>query len=196
MADHTGGHGRSAVALIMANGRKVRCDRWDAQLDDAQVWRAYDVFRRSKWAEFKAWAEQELAGVKIPSRNSMYEWHADLSEKEAAHRVKQSREARDEIGALAETAALDAELVAAYKSMGAKAALLGNKGEAVALTKMALGLADLQVKAETVKLQREKFEAGERRLQAVREALSAPKAADGGLSAETLKKIEEAAGLL
>ena len=126
----------------------------------------------------------------------MYEWYDDLASKEAAHRVRQAGDARKEIGELAETAALDAELVAAYKSMGAKAALLGNKAEAVALTKMALGLADLQVKAECVKLQREKFEAGERRLQAVREALTAPKNADGGLSPETLKKIEEAAGLL
>lgn len=142
----------------MANGRKTRCDRWDAALTDEQVWRAFDVFARSKWAEFLAWAEKELAGVKIPSRNSMYEWHADMSEKESAHRVRQSRETREEIGKLAETSALDAELVAAYKSMGAKAALLGNKAEAVALTKMALGLAGQQVEAEKVKLQRDRFE--------------------------------------
>ena len=182
----------------MANGRKTRADRWDAKagLTDEQVWRAFDVFGRSKWAEFLAWAERELAGVRIPSRNSMYEWHADMAEKESAHRLRQSRETREEIGRLAETAALDAELVSAYKSMGAKAALLGNKAEALALTKMALGLAEAQVKAECVKLQREKFEASERRLQAVRDALAAPKSADGGLSPETLKKIEEAAGLL
>ena len=180
----------------MANGRKTRCDRWDAALDPEQVWRAYDVFRRSHWAEFLAWAGAELPGVKIPSRNSMYEWQRDLADKEAAHRVRQAVDARREIGGLAETAALDADLVAAYKSMGAKAALLGNKEEAVALTKMALDLAGTQLDAERVRLQRDKFEAAERRLQAVRDALAAPKAADGGLSPETLKKIEEAAGLL
>lgn len=150
----------------MANGRKVRCDRWDARLTEDQVWRAYDVFERSKWAEFLAWAEKELEGVKIPSRNSMYEWHADMAEKESAHRVRQSRETREEIGKLAETSALDAELVAAYKSMGAKAALLGNKAEAVALTKMALGLADRQVDA--AKLEREL--AAERRARAAEAA--------------------------
>lgn len=180
----------------MANGRKTRSDRWDAALTSDQVWRAFDVFGRSKWAEFLAWAEAELPGVRIPSRNSMYEWHADLAEKESAHKVRQSYEARDEIGRLAETAALDATLVSAYKSMGAKAALLGNKAEAVSMTKMALGLAAQQVEAEKVRLQREKFEAAERRLQAVRDALSAPKNADGGLSPETLKKIEDAARLL
>lgn len=153
----------------MANGRKVRCDRWDAGLTDDQVWRAFDVFARSKWAEFLAWAEKELGGVRIPSRNSMYEWHADMSEKESAHRVRQSRETREEIGKLAETSALDAELVAAYKSMGAKAALLGNKAEAVALTKMALGLADRQVDA--AKLEREL--AAERRARAAEAATEA-----------------------
>ena len=152
----------------MANGRKVRCDRWDAKarLTEDQVWRAYDVFGRSHWVEFLAWAGNELPGAKIPSRNSMYEWYDDLSAKEAAHRVKQAGDARKEIGELAETAALDDELVAAYKSMGAKAALLGNKSEAVALTKMALGLADRQVDA--AKLAREL--AAERRARAADEA--------------------------
>jgi hypothetical protein len=180
----------------MANGRKVRCDRWDTGLTDEQVWRAYDVFRRSCWAEFQAWAEKELADVRIPSRNSMYEWERDLREKEAAHRLRQAAAARDEVGALAETASLDATLVAAYKSMAAKAALLGDKGSAVALTKMALGIAGTQLDAEKVRLQRDKFDSAERRLQAVREALSAPKGKDGGLSPETLDKIEKAAGLL
>jgi hypothetical protein len=144
----------------MANGRKTRCDRWDAKarLTEDQVWRAYDVFGRSHWVEFLAWAGNELPGVKIPSRNSMYEWYDDLESKEAAHRVKQAVDARKEIGELAETAALDAELVSAYKSMGAKAALLGNKAEAVALTKMALGLAGQQVESEKVRLQRDRFE--------------------------------------
>lgn len=182
----------------MANGRKTRSDRWDAKagLTDAQVWRAYDVFGRSHWAEFLAWAEAELPGVKIPSRNSMYEWRADLAEKEAAHKIRQSKEAREEIGVIAKTAALDDELIAAYKSMGARAALLGNKDEAVKMTATAIDLANLQLNSGKLQLQRDKFEAAERRLQAVRDALAAPKAADGGLSPETLKKIEEAAGLL
>ncbi len=182
----------------MANGRKTRSDRWDAKagLTDEQVWRAYDVFGRSAWAEFLAWAEKELPGVKVPCRNSMYDWHADMAGKEAEHKVRQSREARDEIGVIAKTAALDDELIAAYKSMGARAALLGNKDEAVKLTMTAIDLANQQLKAEALRLQRDKFDAAERRLQAVRDALAAPKTSDGGLSAETLRKIEQAAGLL
>lgn len=165
----------------MANGRKTRADRWDAKagLTDEQVWRAFDVFGRSKWAEFLAWAERELAGVRIPSRNSMYEWHADMAEKESAHRLRQSRETREEIGRLAETAALDGTLVAAYKSMGAKAALLGNKSEALALTKMAIALADRQV--EAAKLEREL--AAERRARAAEAQAEALRKEVAGLKA-------------
>jgi hypothetical protein len=163
----------------MANGRKTRSDRWDACLTDEQVWRAYDVFRRSKWVEFLAWAEAELAGVKVPSRNSMYEWARDLSERETAHRLRQAAEARAEVGALAETAALDATLAAAYKSMAATAALNGDKDTAVALTKMALGLAGQQVEAEKLRLQREKFESAEARLKAAEDTVS-----DAALSPE------------
>lgn len=161
--------------------RKTRCDRWDARagLTDEQVWRAYDVFRRSHWAEFQAWAEKELPGVRLPSRNSMYDWERDLRAKEGAHRLRQAAAARDEVGALASTAALDDTLVAAYKSMAAKAALLGDKDEAVALTRMALGIAAQQCDAEKIRLQRERFEAQESRLRATESAV-----ADTALSPE------------
>lgn len=172
----------------MAPARKTRSDRWDAKagLTDGQVWRAYDVFRRSAWAEFLAWAEKELPGVRVPSRNSMYEWQRDLAGKEATHRLRMAGAARDEVGALAETAAMDSDLVAAYKSMAAKAALLGDKDDAVALTKMALGIAAQQVEAEKLRLQRERFEAAESRLRAVEDV-----AGDAALSpAEQAAKIK------
>lgn len=51
-------------------------------------------------------------------------------------------------------------------------------------------------KDKQLKLAREKFEAAEKRLKAVQEAVKTAKANGGGLSAETLKTIEEAAGLL
>ncbi len=155
----------------MGGKRKTRCDRWDAGLTDEQVWRAYDVFRRG-WQQFLAWAGKEMPFVKIPSRNSMYEWAADLRGKEAEHRLRQAGAARAEVGALAETAALDETLAAAYKSMAATAALGGDKDTAVALTKMALGLAAQQVEAEKLRLQREKFDAAEARLHAVESAVS------------------------
>ena len=50
-------------------------------------------------------------------------------------------------------------------------------------------------KDDQLKLAREKFEAAEKRLNAVAEAVKTAKA-KGGLTEETLKRIEEAAGLL
>jgi len=179
----------------MAKTRKTRSDRWDNALTDDQRWRAFDVFGRSKWAEFKAWAETELAGVKIPSRNSMYDWHADMSDKEADHKIRQSREARDEIGVIAKTAALDEDLIAAYKSMGARAALLGNKDEAVKLTMTAIDLANLQLNSGKLKLQRDRFEAQEARLSATRDAVARLNTS-GKLTAEARAEIERAMGIM
>ena len=53
-----------------------------------------------------------------------------------------------------------------------------------------------QTKDEQLKLAREKFEAAEKRLAAVQEAVKSAKTSGGGLTPETLRKIEEAAGLL
>ena len=50
-------------------------------------------------------------------------------------------------------------------------------------------------KDETLKLAREKFEAAEKRLKAVKDAVNSAKS-KGGLTKETLRQIEEAAGLL
>lgn len=132
----------------MAHTRKTRCDRWDAALDQTQVWRAYDVFRRSLWVEFLAWAERELPGVRLPGRNALYDWARDLRSKEATHRLRQAAEAKAEVGALAEIASLDVTLAAAYKSMAATAALNGDRDTAVDMTKMALGLAAQHTKSK------------------------------------------------
>ena len=53
-----------------------------------------------------------------------------------------------------------------------------------------------QTKDEQLKLAREKFEAAEKRLAAVQEAVKAARATDGGLSEEALAKIEQAVGML
>lgn len=189
---------------------KPRSDAWDAHLTEAQRWQAYDLFRRSPWYEVAEWAREEFGLERAPARSAMYRWAARMRGQESAHRIEQAVTARDEIGALANTAAADAALIDAYKSLAADLALKGNAADAVKYTVMAMEIgnaqrkaAELELKAraqdtkdEQLKLAREKFEAAEDRLRAVREALAAPKNADGGLSPETLKKIEEAAGLL
>ena len=61
--------------------------------------------------------------------------------------------------------------------------------------KLFIEMRRLQLETERQRLDREKFEASERRLEAVKDAVATAKT-KGGLTEETLKKIEEAAGLL
>lgn len=55
---------------------------------------------------------------------------------------------------------------------------------------------EIELRAEAQRLDREKFEAAEKRLAAVQEAVKTVKSSGNGLSEESLRKIEEAAGLL
>lgn len=91
---------------------------------------------------------------------------------ESAHRIEQSIQAREEIGALANTTATDTALIDAYKSMAADLALQGNAKSAVSLTVMAMEIGnaqrkqvelDLKARAQQTKdaalrLARDKFE--------------------------------------
>lgn len=188
---------------------KPRADAWDAGLTDAQRWQAYDQFRRARWYEVAEWAQAEFGLARAPGRNALYAWAKRMRAQESAHRIEQAIEAREEIGAMAGTAAASDRLIAAYQSMAAELALKGGTADAVRLTTMAMQLAAQQTAAaelaikqqrlgqqqDALRLAREKFEAAEAKIAAVRDAVGKARA-EGGITPETLKKIEEAAGLL
>lgn len=184
---------------------KPRSDAWDADLSDAQRWQAYDLFRRSAWYEVAEWVKAEFALTRAPGRNALYRWARRMREDESAHRVEQAITARDEIGALANTAAADAALIDAYKSLAADLALKGNAADAVKYTVMAMEIgnaqrkaAELELKAraqqtkdEQLKLAREKFEAAEARLNKAKEIVGDVKLTD----AERTARMKEIFGL-
>jgi hypothetical protein len=188
---------------------KPRSDAWDADLSDAQRWQAYDLFRRSAWYEVAEWVRSEFALTRAPGRNALYRWARRMREDESAHRVEQAITARDEIGALANTAAADAALIDAYKSLAADLALKGNASDAVKYTVMAMEIGNAQRKAaeldlkrraqetkdEQLKLAREKFEAAEARIAATRKTLERLNQS-GGLTLEARAEIEKAMGIL
>ena len=187
---------------------KPRADAWDAALTDAQRWQAYDQMRRARWYQVAEWAQAEFGLPRAPGRNALYAWAKRMRSLESAHRIEQAIQAREEIGALAGTAAASDRLIEAYQSLAAELALKGNAPDAVRLTSMAMQLAAQQTAAaelaikrqrlgqqqDALRLAREKFEAAEAKIAAVRDAVG--KAREGGLTPETLRKIEEAAGLL
>jgi len=180
---------------------KPRSDAWDAVLTEAQRWEAYAVFGRSPWYEVSAWVAKEF-NLPAPSRNALYRWAKRMRGMESAHRIEQAVMARAEIGALANTAALDEKLVAAYQSLGAELALKGDAAVAMKFTRMAMDIAagqtkraELKLKDEQLQLARDKFAAADARLRAVTAVVEEAKG-KGGLTPETLQKIEEAAKLL
>ena len=190
---------------------KLRTDSWAAGLSEDQQWQIYYKSRALKWNEAAAWAVKEFGLERPPSRTGFYEWAAHMREEESAHRLGQAATAAAEAAALAKTQAKDDALIGAYKAMAAELALrTGSAKEAQRFVEMAMSLRDRDQKERELKLKtaaqetkdaqlklaREKFEAAEKRLKAVQDAVKSAKATGGGLSEETLKKIEEAAGLL
>ena len=189
---------------------KLRTDSWASALTEEQGWALYYKARGLRWNEAAEWAVKEF-GIESPSRTAFYAWLGRMRAEESAHRLEQAATAAAEAAALAKTQTSDEAQIAAYKAMATELALrTGSADEAAKFVNMAAALSERRLRAreldikaraqetkdEQLKLAREKFEAAERRLAAVQEAVKAAKASGGGLSEETLKKIEEAAGLL
>jgi hypothetical protein len=189
---------------------KLRTDSWASALTEEQSWQLYYKARGLKWNEAAAWAVKEF-GVDAPSRTAFYAWLGRMRSEESAHRLEQAATAAAEAAALARKTAKDEALIGAYKAMAAELALrTGSADEAAKFVNMAAALSERRLRAreldikaraqetkdEQLKLAREKFEAAEKRLAAVQEAVKAARATDGGLSEEALAKIEQAVGML
>jgi len=187
---------------------KVRVDAWDAPLTEEQRWEAYAHFKRFEWAKTSQWVAKEC-GIEPPSRSAMYRWARRMRKQESARRLDQALVARAEIAALAGTTAAKDQMVAGWLAMATELGLNSDADTAERFTRMAMQLAAqqiaqaelelkqqrLQQQGEAHKLAREKFEAAEARLAAVKAAVSEVRQG-GGLSPEALEKIEQAAGLL
>ena len=166
---------------------KLRTDSWAANLTEEQAWALYYKARGLRWNEAADWAVKEF-GVDAPSRTAFYAWLGRMRKEESAHRLEQAATAAAEAAALAKTNTSDDALIAAYKAMGAELALrTGSADEAAKFVNMAAALSERRLRAEELKLKaraqetkdeqlklaREKFQAAEKRLQAVADAADA-----------------------
>lgn len=201
----------------------VRADSWAAPLTSAQMWELFDFHfdphrAAGKWYVTLDYAEKEFKIPHRPGHEAFYKWLRSMRKIAPAHH-REVREAADEIAAegAKNLSINDEQIIAFVKSRALEAAALSNdKEEAGKFFDMAdkliragqkdaelkmrqreldLKAAAQQTKDEQLKLAREKFEAAEKRLKAVQDAVSSAKS-KGGLTAETLRQIEEAAGLL
>ena len=187
-----------------------RIDAWDATLAESQKWEIYEKSLHMPWHAVASWAEKEFKLDRI-SRSAYYRFIDRMRKAYAAHRLEQAIVARAEAGQLASRAAQDDDaLIEAYKTMAADIALrTGNAEHATKYLDMALKLADQNrttrelhlkeraqnTKEETLKLAHDKFNAAQAQLEKLKAELHNA-TAKGGLTAETLERIEQAAGLL
>lgn len=184
---------------------KLRTDSWASSLTEEQSWQLYYKSRALRWNEAAEWAVKEF-GVDAPSRTAFYAWLGRMRGEESAHRLEEAATAAAEAAALAKTQAKDDALIGAYKAMAAELALrTGSAKEAEKFVGMAATLADKRLKAaelklksraqetkdEQLKLAREKFEAAEKRLNAIQGAVEAPQLSDE----ERLAKIKGIFGM-
>ena len=190
---------------------KTRIDSWAAKLaeNEGSEWKLFYKAMRCQWQEAAAWAVKEFDLPRMPSRSSFYDWLKIMRSREHEHRMSEAAIAAAEAAALGKTVTKDEALIAAFKSLATEAALRTDAKTATSFIRSAMAITDRLQKAEEIdlkaaaqatkddqlKLAREKFEAAEKRLAAVADAVKTAKS-KGGLTKETLKKIEEAAGLL
>ena len=199
--------------------KQARIDAWESRLADEQQRELYrwtqtpiedeeGNVRRPNFDE--CMARVDGLGVGRPSRTAWFRFKARMEKErrlEMLYSVKGSGESAKDLTAMSPA---DYELAAnAFTNLAIDAAMKGNE-KAVGIysgaarhyrdmihagRELALKAKAQQTKDEQLRLAREKFEAAERRLAAVKDAVATAKT-KGGLTEETLKKIEEAAGLL
>ena len=202
-----------------------RIDAWESRLTDEQQRELYrwtqtprevkvegegegKVVRRPNFDECMARLDE--MGVPRPSRGAWFRFKAAMQKmlrEELLYSVAASSESAKD---LKEMTPADYALAAdTFTNLAIDASMKGND-KAVSIYSGAARhyremmqqekKLDLQSRAQATKedqlrLAREKFEAAEKRLAAVQDAVATAKT-KGGLTEETLKKIEEAAGLL
>lgn len=196
-----------------------RIDAWESRLADEQQRGLYrwtqtpaeqpdGTVRRPSFDECMAHLDE--LGIDRPSRGAWFRFKAAMQKmlrEELLYSVQASAESAKDLKEMtpadyalaADTftnLAIDASMKGNDKAVGIYSAAARHYRELLHEEKKL----DLQSRAQATKedqlrLAREKFEAAERRLAAVKDAVATAKT-KGGLTEETLKKIEEAAGLL
>ena len=190
----------------------ARADSWAAEVPEEELAKLYSMARRgAQWFEVVKAANDELGLDVHPSRSAYYRWMDWMREQDSERRLAQARIAALEADQLAKGVGLnDDTAIMAYKSLAAEMALkTGNAKEAGHFMRMATDLIDRQLhakeidlksqdlarKEEELKIALKKLEMLEKKEAAVKDAVTAARTG-GGLTEETLKRIEEAAGLL
>ena len=204
----------------MENLKTARIDAWESRLTDEQQRELYrwtqtpldrgDGNPPSRPSFDECMAHLAELGLERPGRSSWFRFKTRMEKErrlEMLYSIQASGESAKDLSSMSPA---DYELASnVFTNLAIDASMKGND-KAVAIysgaarhyremvqNEKALDLksAAQATKDEQLRLAREKFEAAEKRLNAVQEAVKTAKN-KGGLTEETLKRIEEAAGLL
>lgn len=175
---------------------KVRTDAWWAKLKPAERDAAYEACLHLPFGQGAALLGEKF-GVTPGSSSAYYRFFEQHAPEYTSGAPVRAAIAQRYVEGVAERSNIpDDAILATIKSEVAAAQM--NPGDPESLCRFAklfIEMRRLQLETERQRLDREKFEASERRLEAVKDAVATAKT-KGGLTEETLKKIEEAAGLL
>lgn len=199
---------------------KTRSDAWGEDLPEETRWEIYgftkppregDDASRPHLKSYEDAREHAAArGITPPSRAGWYRFLARMRKAEHLRLVYRVQGAGETATDLAREAGItDATAAEAFRALSVNAAMDGDDKGAALYANAAAKFRDAtiksseitlreraqQTKEDQLRLAREKFEAAEKRLNAVQDAVAAARN-KGGLTEETLKRIEEAAGLL
>ena len=202
---------------------KTRKDAWGESLPEDVRWQLYAYTKPPAEGEDRPWLRDFHAdvlpylsqqGIVAPSQAGWYRFLGRMREAAAAKAiigVETSKRIAEGLTAAKIDPRLAADMLTAL-SVDEAAKPPDERNEkvmqifasaAALFTASAQRARELELKQaaqatrdEQLRLAREKFEAAERRLATVQDAVKTAKANGGGLTDETLRKIEEAAGLL
>ena len=176
---------------------KPRPDAWYAPLSETERWAVYEKALHLPFPAVAAFVEKQH-GISV-SRSAFYRFLDWMRPQQSAHRLEQAVIAREEARGLAEAAGAKKEIADAFMAMGSEIALRTGSAEAAAdWIKMAAQLVaaaqkdrEIELRAEAQKLDREKFEAAERREDAAKAAVKDEKLSEE----EKMARLREIYGI-
>ena len=142
--------------------RKLRTDSWAACLPEADQWRIYDRMKAAPWYDVAEWIRAEL-GIEPPCRSSLYLWRNAMREREFERRLGDLAALREDAAAARE-ALPEGEAAGAMEALAVQAVADGRLKDGALLARIADGMM-------RQRLERDKFEAAERRLSAATETV-------------------------
>ncbi len=176
---------------------RPRPDAWYAPLAEAERWSVYEKALHLPFPAVAAFVEKQH-GITV-SRSAFYRFLDWMRPQQSAHRLEQAVIAREEAKGLAEAEGAKKEIADAFMAMGSEIALrTGSAEDAADWIKMAAQLVaaaqkdrEIELRAEAQRLDREKFEAAQRREDAAKAAVKDEKLSEE----EKMARLREIYGI-